>query len=52
MRDLFLRGVAYTSTLLTQREALAYRDEALGNWVLPGGTVAVQAIVLARLRSL
>ena len=51
MRDLFIRTIAYASTLLTRREVFAYRDEALRNWTLPGGIEEVQATVLARLRT-
>jgi phenylacetate-CoA ligase len=45
-----MQTVAYASTLLARREVFGYRDEALRDWMLPGGIEAVRAAVLARLK--
>lgn len=43
--------LAYSSTWLTRREALTFRDDALREWNLSGGIEEVQARVLLRLRA-
>lgn len=51
MRDPFCRVVVHVATLLTRPNVLGFRDEALRNWMLPGGIEAVQANMFAKLRA-
>jgi len=45
-----MRSIAYGSTLLMRRDVLAYRDDALANWTLPGGIEEVKTALLTKLR--